>query len=280
MKKLFSLALITASMLLLSACTEAVEEVKATVPTFAGISAIVNLTAGDAFDPLAAATATDSIDGDITADITVEGDACLLLDDAGLLTTGGITCTLSYSVTNSNGLSAMKISTVNVVKGEPVIGENMVVNGTFDTDVAAWNKLEVEGGAAIVTSVAGEMKIEIVTVGWSGTAFPRLDQGGMTYENGSTYIVTFEARADVTRSMSSQVGVFLAGAPWFVNYDELNQFELTTEMQTFTYTFTVTEDSTVAGVVTFEFGLFEGDPEGGIVTNVYLDNVEITEYTE
>jgi len=287
MKKLLSLVVAASLLLVLAACDDKEPEVVPTIPTLSGISALVTKTAGDTFDPLAGAAASDEIDGDITADIAVDGTACLQLDASNVLTTGGISCTLTYTVENSNGLSAMKISIVTVEKAEATVGENMVSNGTFDTDTTGWNKLEVEGGAALVSAVDGEMKVEITTVGWSGTAFPRLDQGGMTYENGKTYVVTFDARADVARKLSSQVGVFLSGAPWFINYDEQHVFELTTTMETYTYTFTVVESGvdanivdTTSGVITLEMGLFEGDPEGGIATTVYFDNISITELVE
>ncbi|QMS84437.1 carbohydrate binding domain-containing protein [Candidatus Xianfuyuplasma coldseepsis] len=284
MKKIISLVLVALTLFVLSACGETEPEVEATVPTFSGISSIVSLTAGDAFDPLEGVTATDTIDGDITDDITIDGLDCLSLVD-GLTTVGGLSCQLIYNVTNSNDLSAMKISTVNIAKGEPTAGENMVVNGDFedDTQLAVWVKGEFEGGAFNMSIVEGELLVNITTVSWAGPASPRVHQAGMTYEVGKTYQVSFDARADSPRKMASQVGVLLSGAPWFVNYDEQWVFELTTEMQTFTYEFTVDGDpevDTTDGVVTFEMGVFpEDDPAEGIVTDVYIDNVVVAEYS-
>ncbi len=277
MKKVLTLLIGLVAVATLSACTGDTEpEVKATVPTFAGIESIVSLTAGDSFDPMAGVTATDSIDGDITADITISGTECLLLDDDGVLTTGAIECTLIYNVTNSNDLSAMKVSTVKIAKGEPVAGENQIVNGDFEDagQIGVWIKSEFEGGAANVTIDGGELKIEITEVSWAGPAAPRIHQAGISYENGKTYVVTFEAYADAARQMSSQVGVLLDGAPWFVAYAEAQIFSLTTEKTEYTFTFTVSEDTTSNGVLTFELGMFD---EESIVTNVYLDNVTVQE---
>ncbi len=277
MKKITGLLLSLLFVVFLAACGETTTTVEPTVPTLSGIESFVTLTAGDEFDPLEGVTATDEIDGDITDQIEVDGTDCLNLED-GVVTVGGIECTLTYTVTNSNDLSAMKISTVTIEKGEPVAGDNMIDNGDFETnELTGWEKGEFEGGAANVTAENGEMVIEMTAVSW-GPASPRMHQGGLTYENGKTYQVSFDARADEARSMASQVGVLLDTAPWFTIYgDDYEVFELTTDMQTYTYTFTVSEADTTDGVVTFELGSIEGDET---VTTVYIDNVVVQELIE
>lgn len=277
MKKVLTLVLGLAAVFSLAACgTEEEPKVEATKPTLAGIESRVSVTAGEMFDPLAGVTATDTIDGDITADITVSGTECLLLDEDGMLTTGAIECTLNYTVTNSSDLMAMKISTVTIAKGEPVAGANQIVNGDFVDagQLGVWIKGEFEGGAANVTITDEMLKVEIVECSWAGPASPRLHQAGLSYENGKTYVVTFDAYAEEARQLSSQVGVLLDGAPWFIAYAEAQIFDLTTTSQTFTYTFTVTEDTTANGVLTFELGTID---EVAVVTNVYFDNVSVQE---
>lgn len=277
MKRVLTLLLGIAAVFTLSACGgEDTPEVKATVPTFTGISALKTVTVGDVFDPLAGVTATDTIDGDLTADITVAGTECLLLDADGKLTVGAIECTLTYTVPNSAGLSAMKVSKVTIEKGEPVAGANQIVNGDFEDagQISVWQKGEFEGGAAIVTIEEGKLKIDITEVSWAGQASPRMHQAGLSYENGKTYVVTFDAYAEEARQMVSQVGVLLDAAPWFVSYGDPQTFDLTTTSQTFTFQFTVTEADTANGVVTFELGLIDG---ASIATVVYLDNVTVQE---
>lgn len=276
MKRVLTLLLGIAAVFTLSACGEETPVVKATVPTFAGISALKTVTVGDVFDPLAGVTATDTIDGDLTADITVTGTECLLLDADGKLTVGAIECTLTYTVPNSAGLSAMKVSKVTIEKGEPVAGENQIVNGDFEDagQISVWIKGEFEGGAATVTIDEGKLKVDITEVSWNGQASPRIHQTGLSYETGKTYVVTFDAYAGEARQMVSQVGVLLDGAPWFVSYAEAETFDLTTESQTFTYQFTVIEADTTDGVVTFELGLIN---EMSIATIVYFDNVTVQE---
>lgn len=272
MKKVLTLLVGLVAVFALSACGG--EE--ATVPTFDGIDVLVYLTQGDEFDPLAGVTATDTIDGDITADIQVSGTECLLLED-GKATTAPLECKLTYTVENSNGLSAMKLSTVTVEKGEPVAGENQIVNSDFSTDnLAVWVKGEWDGGSAAVSIENEMMKVEVLEASWN--VAPRMHQGGLVFENGKTYTVTFDAYALEARPLSIQVGTLVDGAPWFISYADQQLVDLTTEAQTFTFTFTVSEVDTTAGILSFEFGDF-GAIEGyePTATTVYIDNVLVQE---
>lgn len=277
MKKVLTLLVAFTAVFALSACGG--DETEATVPTFSGIEALVYLTEGDEFDPLAGVTATDTIDGDITADIKVAGTECLMLED-GVLTTAPLECKLTYTVENSNGLSAMKLSTVTVEKGEAVAGENQVVNGDFETDnLAVWVKGEWDGGAASVSIANGMLNVEVTEASWN--VAPRMHQEGISYEKGKTYTVSFDAYALVARPLSVQVGILHDGAPWFTGYAEQQLFDLTTEAQTFTFTFTVDEDSTTNGIISFEFGDFGAlEDYEPVATTVYIDNVVVQETGE
>lgn len=278
MKKLATLLLSLTAVFALAACGETEDttpEVTATNPTLAGIDSFVTVTQGEVFDYLAGVTATDEIDGDITSSIEVSGTECLLLDETGLLTTGPLECTLIYTVENSNELSAMKVSTVTVQKAAAVEGEDQIVNGDFTdaSQIGVWIKGEFEDGSASVNIVDEVLVVEITGVSW-GPASPRIHQEGLEYENGKTYEVSFDAKADEARQMSSQVGVLLSGAPWFTAYGEQAIVDVTTDWQTFTYTFTVIEADTTNGVLTFELGTLN---EVAVQTTVYLDNIVVKE---
>lgn len=276
MKKVFSLIAGLALVLTLSAC----QGEEASVPTFEGLESMITLTKGDVFDPRAGITATDTIDGDITADIEITNTECLLLDENNVTTVAPLTCKLQYSVENSNGLAAMKIVTVTVEKGEPVAGENQIVNGDFEDEgqLAVWIKGEWDEGSANVTIEDGKLKVDVVNPSWN--VAPRMHQEGLTYENGKTYVVTFDAYAEEAREISVQVGVLLSGAPWFITYADQQMIDLTTSVQTFTFQFTVTEDTTNNGILSFEFGDFAEGEAISAATVVWLDNVMVQEYTE
>ncbi len=292
MKKVFSFIVVTLLMVTLTGCFgNDTPDPENKLPTFSGIASTVDVKVGDTFDPLAGVTANDEEDGDITADITIEGIDCLNLDANNVVgeAAGGATCPLVYKVEDSNGGKAQKNSSVTV---EVVVDvtENALVNGDFALGTNAWantdgSLIDLYNSAVGTASVTeGVLMIEVTTPSWDGSA-PRVNQEGIDYENGKTYEVSFEAKASAAAKMSSQVGVLLSADPWFTAYYyNLNDegeasaffFDLTTEMQTFTYKFTVTEATTDNGTITFEYGQNQDATEA---ITFYLDNVVVKEST-
>lgn len=292
MKKVLSLMLVAVLMVTLSGCfgnnTETPEN---KFPTFSGIDSTVTVEVGDTFDPLAGVTANDEEDGDITSSITVTGTDCLSLDSNNVVgeTAGGATCALLYKVEDSDGGKAQKSSSVTV---EVVVDvtENALVNGDFELGPNAWantdgSLLDLYNSAVGTAAVnEGVLEVVVTTPSWDGSA-PRVNQEGLAFENGKTYEVSFEAKASVAAELSSQVGIFLQSDPWFKTYyynvnseGEASSFmfDLTTTMQTFTYKFTVTEDTTAEGTITFELGKNQDATEA---ITFYFDNIVLKEST-
>jgi LPXTG-motif cell wall-anchored protein len=149
-------------------------------------------------------------------------------------------------------------------------------NGTFDAGMDHWASWwgdqwsGVAEGSAIVEN--GELKVDITKVGGASYA-PQIFQKGVTFENGKTYKVTFDARANEARKVNVNIGKELTQDPWFIPYAPTQTFDLTSQMKTFTYSFEMNEETFNDGKIVFELGNIQ---DGNAATTVYLDNVSIT----
>ena len=123
-----------------------------------------------------------------------------------------------------------------------------------------------------MTAENEELKVEISQVG-GATYAPQVFQKGLLFENGVSYTVTFDARADEPRKMNLNIGKELTFDPWFINYMQMETIDLTNEMTRYSYTFVMNEATYADGKIVFELGNI---PDGNAATNVYLDNVSIT----
>ena len=243
-----------------------------TAPVFSGVED-VTIFLEEAFEPTSGVSATDNVDGDITDDIVVSG----VVDN---MSPG--TYFLKYSITDSSGNKTEAVRYVTVEVDPSLIGDEMVPNGNFDLGWAVWGATTgLEGGTANYTVVDGVLEVEITGVS-GGLWEPRLENSGIAFENGVTYLVQFEAKALAPRSIHVQVGELLASAPWFTNFKpgQTEIFDLSTEWQTFSFKFTMGLDTNENGGLYFEMGTVTGDVgTDNLLTTVYMDNVTIEEST-
>ncbi|MBT2693516.1 carbohydrate binding domain-containing protein [Bacillus sp. ISL-55] len=148
-------------------------------------------------------------------------------------------------------------------------------NGNFLDGTKSWTAWwgdQWSGNAEGTMDVENEeLKVAISQVGGASYS-PQVFQKDLLFENGSSYTVTFEARADVPRKMNVNIGKELSYDPWFIGYVPTRTIDLTTEMKTYTFTFAMTEETFNDGKIVFELGNIL---EGNAATNVYLDNVSI-----
>lgn len=148
-------------------------------------------------------------------------------------------------------------------------------NGTFSDGTAGWTAWwgdQWSGvGAGTMTAENEELKVEISAVGGAPFA-PQVYQKGLLFENGASYTVTFDARADVPRKMNLNIGKELTVDPWFINYMETKTLDLTTVMTQYSYTFVMDKETYNDGKIVFELGNIL---DGNTATNVYLDKVSI-----
>ncbi|MDP5275154.1 carbohydrate binding domain-containing protein [Chengkuizengella axinellae] len=154
-------------------------------------------------------------------------------------------------------------------------GQDLITNGTFDSEVAPWfvwwgdewNGL-AEGDALVEN---GLFKVQLESIG--GLPFiPQVVQEGLPFVSGETYTVSFDAKSTSPKKINVNVGKGLDTAPWFIPYVETQQIELSTEMQTYTFTFTMNEASYDNGKIVFELGAIDGEAVTG---DVFFDNISI-----
>ncbi len=139
------------------------------------------------------------------------------------------------------------------------MSQNLITNGDFSNGATGW---VLDGGGTVVN---GEAYFATTNAGgdpWS----TQLAQSGFAFTNGTTYTLTFKARAASNRNIT--VAIQNPG-PW-TNQVPNQVYALTSTMQTFTQT--VVASSTSANV-NLAFLLAN---QGGSTAAVYIDDVSLT----
>ncbi len=205
------------------------------------------------------ATASDNVDGDITANIIV--------DDSNVDTSIVGVYTVTYNVVDAAGNNATEIQRqVNVIDPSNVI----VKNGGFDNAIVP-TEWVLQEGAGTITIVDGELVVEGIA---PGAAYqPRLVQGDLVLVPGTQYKLSFDARVAEARSITVQLGELLSGAPWFNTFTDDTIVPLTTTMGTHEIVFTASANAANSGDLIFALG-------AGVSTTVTFDNIAITEITD
>ncbi|MFW5960123.1 MAG: carbohydrate binding domain-containing protein, partial [Chitinivibrionales bacterium] len=143
---------------------------------------------------------------------------------------------------------------------------NYVTNGDFSSDSDDWT-LNVWDGDASGSVVDGEYEISIESIGSENHQI-QLVQPGLFLENGKTYQVSFDAYAESERELG--VNVEMADDPWDSYIPEFEYFELTTEKESYSFTFTMEDSTDVNGRLSFN--------AGSSVEDLYIDNVAVKDY--
>ena len=222
---------------------------------------------GVPFNPLYGVSVSDEFDKTLTSDdITITGTV-------DVQTAG--TYTLVYTVSDAAGNEA-RVERVITVQTTPPPSTFVIPNWNFETPVAVKpenrNPINEWGWHGNTGQMTGEIKdgmavINIINVGTLeyGIQFYIL---GREIEYGRTYRISFDAKADIARTISLVLEAGVGGKRQFDN-----KYSLTTEWQTFTFDHYQINPTITAGKFAFFAGLFEGLPSA--VTTVYLDNVKI-----
>ena len=205
----------------------------------------IDVPVGTKVDLLDGVTATDDIDGDVTNDIIVESQ--LNKNLAG-------TYFIKYIVNDDAGNEAIAVRYV-TFSAVYVESDNLVLNGGFTNGMSGFNVYEIDGsGDANFDVVDGVLEIELLSLLDDAWYVPRLDYGGMMFEQDSTYKVTFRAKADEDRFLHVQVGELLSASPWFDGFDSTGGkvFTITQEFQEFEFIFTMQQTNNSNGSILFE----------------------------
>jgi len=128
-------------------------------------------------------------------------------------------------------------------------------------------------GSGTVDLVNGEMVADVTVVGGASYA-PQLFKEGIKLENGKSYIVSFDVKADADRQMNVNIGKALSTDPWFTSYAPTKVVDITTTTQTISYDFTVSAATDENLKMVFELGTIAGQ---SIATKVIFDNISIIE---
>jgi hypothetical protein len=168
---------------------------------------------------------------------------------------------------------------VTLVKWDTVndlpLGDSLVVNGTFDQPVewGAWFGDEWSGYTdSTVTVVDGVL---VADVNWADGVTPatyatQVYQEGLTFRQGVTYTLQFDAYADAEKTIKINIGEPLTADPWFTNFMDTADVTITTTNTTYFVTFTMTGATNENGKLVFELAT-------DVETVIYIDNVMIYE---
>ncbi|OWA33700.1 licheninase [Saccharibacillus sp. O16] len=147
--------------------------------------------------------------------------------------------------------------------GQP-IQVNLIRNGNFARGTDGWFSYAASNKPEdlALTTENGKLQARIGQAGdnpWDR----QLIQEGFAMQQGYTYQLTFKAKADQARKLG--VGIGWVDVPanykWTGFYG--NQMDLTTEEQTFTFTFPATETSYANSRIVFDMGRIIGNEQAG-----------------
>lgn len=137
---------------------------------------------------------------------------------------------------------------------------NLIVNGDFSDGTSGWtpSAWSPDGAAKGTASATGGSLSYLVTNGATETWNVQIFQTGVPFVKGVTYTLSFDASANVARSMQT-----------YANQGAVNEV-VSLGTTTKRYTFTFVSDSTESGKLSFDIG-----GTGTTGTTVFLDNVSI-----
>ncbi|MBN1215812.1 MAG: glycoside hydrolase family 9 protein [Candidatus Lokiarchaeota archaeon] len=152
------------------------------------------------------------------------------------------------------------------VSGPKIPRGEILHNGDFSDGRNWWSTSETynQGADAVFTFTEGELAIEMTTAG-TDNWHVQLVQGGLTIEQGGEYIISFNAYAAASREIEASIGE--EGG----DYTTYGGFtvELSTDINTFTHTFTMNELTDENARIQFNMGIDS--------TNVYICNISVIE---
>lgn len=136
----------------------------------------------------------------------------------------------------------------------PAVGDELVANGDFSDGDNGWTFGAWEGaeGAAVVDN--GEYIINMTTAGEEGW-YAQLNTTGLDITMGTTYVVSFSARAESAYDL--QVVVGMQEDPWTA-YSGYKRFSVGTEMKPFSFEFTMSDTSDQNARIVFDLGDYSG----------------------
>jgi hypothetical protein len=179
----------------------------------------------------------------------------------------------SFTVAGATATNPIDTGTVTAVfPATAAAPKNLIANGGFDDGMTGWNFCAIHGATGKSSIVEGQLVCEIINPG--GAYDIQLFQKDLTIEKGVTYVIFYDIKSNVARTLQSavelQVGPYTqyaCGAP--VDFDCNPQHNVTTTMQTFTREFTMAAETITQIRLNFNFG--------GVASTVTFDNISIVD---
>jgi ABC-type oligopeptide transport system substrate-binding subunit len=161
------------------------------------------------------------------------------------------------------------------VKQETPIPVNLVDNADFSQGTLEWNFDAgiIDGGVGSY-EVIDEVMVVHVDLPTRSAFGPRIYSNQIIFEQGKTYRISFDAKADADRFIQAVIGN-TTDHPMIFNHFSPEEFifALTTDWQNFNFEFKMNQ-YTDTGMLGFAHGTFMGMYTSG---TVYYDNIEIIE---
>ncbi len=157
----------------------------------------------------------------------------------------------------------------------------MIKNGLFESGLSGYTTGTYENGDAtfavdsIMEGNDTALAVDIKSVGDKDYSI-QVKQDGVKLEKGKTYILKYDARSTVDRTIS--VCMQKNGGDWAVYSGDDNTISLTSEWQTFTREFEMTHETDASALFSVALGKFD-DIEAGVEHSVYMDNISLVEVT-
>lgn len=183
--------------------------------------------------------------------------------------TAGVTTSLAESETDVE-VTDEEDSTEEVVE-EDLEGVNLMDNGDFSKGSEHWATFATRGGAAEFAPEEGVGKVTVFSTGLEDYSV-QLYYDGFGLKMGGVYELSFDISSNIPRKAGVRIQV---NGGTYDAYVE-GKMDVTEEMQTFKYEFTMTEGDDPAPRLCFNLGTpMDGDGEYE-KHEVYVDNVSVT----
>jgi beta-glucanase (GH16 family) len=161
------------------------------------------------------------------------------------------------------------------VKDAQFIG-SVVKNGRFTEGVTPWENWNENGDYAVMSVENEALKLAVANAGSASYSVQAFQQG-LKLAKGKTYEVSFKAKADEARKVLIKIGqTYPENGYSYTQYSDTFTAALTGAMNQYSYNFTMNDNDTNNGKITFEAGSIDGV---AVNTTVYIDDVFIVEKT-
>ncbi|NLD99725.1 MAG: cellulase family glycosylhydrolase, partial [Fibrobacter sp.] len=145
----------------------------------------------------------------------------------------------------------------------PAVGAELIKNSDFSDGKTGWTFSAWGGAEGTGTVTDGQMVVAVTTKGEFGYN-AQLFTTGIDLSAGKSYVVSFKAMADKAYELSMNVG--LKQDPW-TTYSGYQKFNITTEMKSFSFDFTMPDTSDPDSRIVFDVGTVDG--------KIYFDDISV-----